>query len=403
MHHTVSSNSYGPGDSAAMIRGMYFFHTNSNGWCDIGYNFLIDRYGQIFEGRFGGGHKAVIGAHAGGFNSFTTGVAMIGTFDNSALPAPAYGALRDFLAWKLKYHGINPLGTVSVKVKDSDCNCQRWPSGTVVTLPTIAGHRDLNSTGCPGAFVYGLLPQLRQDVAAAMNAPQNNDQTIVCDWNGDGRDTTALFQNGFFLIRQTNNEGGPDLRVNYGIQSYVPVCGDWNGDGTDTIGVYVDGWWYLRNSNSPGPPDIVVNFGAPGYVPVVGNWNGLKVPGVKGDGIGVYVSGSWYLRNTPSAGRPEIAPFAFGSAWSRPVVGSWNGDGSDGVGIFEFGRWYVRQSASAGAPEASLLYGRTGDRPIAGDWTNKGADLPGVNRGSWWYLGTWGGPSAYEFPLLPYF
>jgi hypothetical protein len=148
---------------------------------------------------------------------------------------------------------------------------------------------------------------------------------------------------------------------------------------------------------------VVVHYGAPGYVPVVGNWNGLRVPGVKGDGIGVFVNGSWYLRNSPSAGPPEIPSFAYGSAWSHPVVGSWNADGSDGVGIFEGGRWYLRQSPSAGAPQVAVHYGRPGDRPVAGDWTDRGADLPGVNRGSWWYLGTLGGMSAYEFPLLPFF
>ncbi|MEY2452970.1 MAG: hypothetical protein QOD92_2544 [Acidimicrobiaceae bacterium] len=402
VHHTVNSNSYAPGDSAALIRGIYYFHTHSNGWCDIGYNFLIDRYGQIFEGRFGGGHKPVIGAHAGGFNAVSTGVALLGTFDTSSLPAVAYASLRNLLAWKLKYHGINPLGTATISVRESDCNCQLWPPGTVVTVPTIVGHRDLDSTGCPGAFVYGFLDQLRHDVAAIVNAPQNADQALACDWNGDGRDTTALYQFGVFFIRQSNTEGAADLQVHYGNDSYVPVCGDWNGDGTDTIGVYDGGWWYLRNSNTPGPPDIVVHYGAPGYVPLVGNWNGVKLLGVKGDGIGVYVSGSWYLRQTPSAGAPDITPFAFGSAWSRPVVGDWAGDGSDGIGIYEGGHWYLRQSPSPGAPQATLLYGRAEDRPVAGDWTIAGADAPGVDRGSWWYLGSLGGTSSYEFPLLPY-
>ena len=99
-------------------------------------------------------------------------------------------------------------------------------------------------------------------MAAIVNAPENADQALVCDWNGDGRDTPALYQNGVFFIRQSNTEGSPDLQIHYGDPSYVPVCGDWNGDGTDTIGVYVDGWWYLRNSNSPGPPDVVVHYGA---------------------------------------------------------------------------------------------------------------------------------------------
>jgi hypothetical protein len=158
----------------------------------------------------------------------------------------------------------------------------------------------------------------------------------------------------------------------------------------------------LRNSNSPGPPDIVVHYGAPGYTPVVGNWNGVKNPGSKGDGIGVYVSGTWYLRQTPSEGPPQIAPFAFGAPWYRPVVGDWNGDGVDGIGGYDSGNWYMRQTASPGGIDGYLLYGRATDRPVAGDWTVNGHDSPGVSRGSWWYLGTLWGPSAYEYPLLPY-
>jgi len=403
IHHTVNSNNYGPGDSAGLIRGIYYFHTHSNGWCDIGYNFLIDRFGQIFEGRFGGGHKAVIGAHAGGFNTGSTGVAMLGDYDAAPVPAAAYGALRNLLAWKLKYHGIDPLGTATHRVADSDCNCQKWPPGTVVTIPTIVGHRDVDSTGCPGSNLYPLLPQLRRDVAAIVNAARNADQAIVCDWNGDGRSTPALYQNGTFYIRQSDSEGAPDLAIHYGDPSYIPVCGDWNGDGVDTIGVYFQGWWYLRNSNSPGPPDRVVHYGMAGYTPVVGNWNGLVVPGVKGDGIGVFVGDTWYLRQTPSEGPAEIKPFAYGAPWSRPVVGDWNGDGVDGVGVYDAGWWYLRQTASAGSPDRSVVYGRGTDRPVAGDWTKAGADSPGVARGAWWYLGSLAGISASEFPLLLFY
>jgi hypothetical protein len=326
---------------------------------------------------------------------------MIGDFDSAPPTLAAYAALRNLLAWKLKNHGIDPLGTTTHAVAASDCNCQRWPVGTVVTLPTIVGHTDVDSTGCPGRFLYALLPQLRNDVAAIVNAPLNADQAITCDWNGDGRDTTALYQNGFFFIRQTNSEGFPDLVINYGAASYVPVCGDWNGDGIDTIGVYVNGWWYLRNSNAPGPPDLVVHWGAPGYTPVVGNWNGVKVRGTKGDGIGAYVNGTWYMRLTPSEGPPQIS-FDYGAWWYRPVVGDWNGDGIDGIGVYYSGNWYLRQQPNPGPPQGHVLYGKQTDRPVAGSWTGSSADAPGVNRGATWYLGTLGGISSYEFTLLPY-
>src|SRR6266513_1044157 len=92
LHHTDTSNSYNPSDSAAIVRGIYQFHTHTNGWCDIGYNFLVDRYGQVFEGRAGGIGNPVIGAHAGGFNTQSTGVAIIGEFQDAGVPGPAYDA-----------------------------------------------------------------------------------------------------------------------------------------------------------------------------------------------------------------------------------------------------------------------------------------------------------------------
>ena len=113
IHHTDNSNNYGPGDSPALIRGIYYFHTHDNGWCDIGYNFLIDRFGQIWEGRYGGGHMPVIASHAGGFNYGSTGISMLGDYDVAPVPQAAYLALVDLLAWKFKYHGIDPNGTVT--------------------------------------------------------------------------------------------------------------------------------------------------------------------------------------------------------------------------------------------------------------------------------------------------
>jgi hypothetical protein len=181
VHHTVNSNSYGPNDSAALIRGIYYFHTQVNGWCDIGYNFLIDRFGRVFEGRYGGINKAVIGAHAGGFNAGSTGVSLIGSFDSSPVPGPMYNALRSLLAWKLAYHLVDPMGSTSHTVAESDCNCQRYPVGSTPTFPTITGHSDLDFTGCPGGFAYGLLPQLRADVA--MDIGNQGPAQWICQWD----------------------------------------------------------------------------------------------------------------------------------------------------------------------------------------------------------------------------
>jgi len=156
VHHTAGTNVYNATDSASIVRAIYYFHTNTNKWCDVGYNFLVDRFGTVFEGRFGGITNAVVGAHAEGFNTGSTGVAMMGTFSNVAVPSATYAAVRSLLAWKLALHGVDPNATIIA-------------SG--VPIRTIIGHRDVNATSCPGDMGQPLLPQLRTDVATTMGVP----------------------------------------------------------------------------------------------------------------------------------------------------------------------------------------------------------------------------------------
>ncbi|MEO7571628.1 MAG: N-acetylmuramoyl-L-alanine amidase, partial [Acidimicrobiales bacterium] len=94
VHHTADSNDYSAADVPALLRGIYYFHTHDRGWCDVAYNFFIDRFGRGFEGRAGGIDQAVIGGHTGGFNTGSTGVAVIGNFDTASVPDAAYSALR---------------------------------------------------------------------------------------------------------------------------------------------------------------------------------------------------------------------------------------------------------------------------------------------------------------------
>ena len=101
IHHTVQTNRYAPSESAALVRADYLYHVRSRGWNDVGYNFLVDHYGRVFEGRYGGITRGVLGAHAGGFNTYTTGVALLGTFSSSRPPAAMLASLKRLLAWKL--------------------------------------------------------------------------------------------------------------------------------------------------------------------------------------------------------------------------------------------------------------------------------------------------------------
>ncbi len=162
VHHTGGSNNYGPGDTPAIVRGLYAYATQTLHYCDTHYNFFVDRYGQIFEGRAGSVWDPVRAAHTTGMNTGSVGVALIGNFQTSGVPPAAVDALDRLLAWKLNWHGVDPTRTVDyTTISGTD----RWPAGSTHTLPFIVGHRDPGQTDCPGDNLYRLLPAVRLDVA----------------------------------------------------------------------------------------------------------------------------------------------------------------------------------------------------------------------------------------------
>ena len=163
VHHTVSLNGYSRSRAASVVLGVCLFHRNARGWNDIGYDFLVDRYGRAFEGRAGGIDAAVIGAQAGGFNSESTGVSMIGNFTRVAPPRAAMDTLAKLLAWKLGLHGVPAIGRTQVTSAGGPSTGYR--AGTRVTVNRISGHRDVDRTTCPGAALYRRLPALRRAVA----------------------------------------------------------------------------------------------------------------------------------------------------------------------------------------------------------------------------------------------
>jgi N-acetylmuramoyl-L-alanine amidase len=162
VHHTVTTNYYSSGQSAGLVRSICLFHKFGNGWNDIGYNFVIDRYGQVFEARAGGIDEAVVGAQAGGYNLYSTGVALLGTFTGYGPTRRTFDALAHLLAWKLSIHGLELPGTTVVQVSKDGAPYSRYRAGARVTLNRIAGHRDGDATTCPGSGMYRQLPRLRQ-------------------------------------------------------------------------------------------------------------------------------------------------------------------------------------------------------------------------------------------------
>ncbi|MFA9446769.1 N-acetylmuramoyl-L-alanine amidase [Egicoccus sp. AB-alg6-2] len=153
IHHTAGSNSYTKAQSASVVRGIYSYHTQTQRWSDIGYNILVDRYGQIFEGRAGGLERGVVGAHAANFNSGSFGVSVMGNFEVADIPAVAVESVARVVAWKYDVHGI-------------DARASRTISHGGRTLNVLTAHRNVGSTACPGRYFYAKMGALRSRVAA---------------------------------------------------------------------------------------------------------------------------------------------------------------------------------------------------------------------------------------------
>jgi hypothetical protein len=176
VHHTAGSNSVS--DPKATMRAIYWYHTVRQGWCDVGYNFVIDRQGNVYEGRWARRYKpweihssedsrgrAVVGAHVSGFNSGSVGVSLMGNFERSPVPPAMRRSVARLLAWEVDRHGL----------KAKAGHVYRNPeTGRTRRLPYIAGHRDAGDTACPGRYLYSALPGIRRDVKAVIGSGKIN-------------------------------------------------------------------------------------------------------------------------------------------------------------------------------------------------------------------------------------
>ncbi|MDT0406795.1 MULTISPECIES: peptidoglycan recognition protein family protein [Streptomyces] len=161
VHHTASGNNYTCAQAPSLIRGFYRYHVSSLGWRDIGYNFLVDKCGRIYEGRAGGVAKAVKGAHTLGFNTNSTGIAVIGSYGSKKPSASAVKAVARLTAWKLGLYGMNPRGKTYLTSGGGNL----YRKGKKVRLNVISGHRDGFNTSCPGGKLYKKLGTARTTAA----------------------------------------------------------------------------------------------------------------------------------------------------------------------------------------------------------------------------------------------
>lgn len=163
VHHTAGTNNYTCAESAAVVRSVYAYHVQSEKWKDIGYNFLVDKCGTIFEGRKGGVDRPVFGAHTYGFNRQTAGIAVLGTYTDSAAPSAVTTSVARLAAWKLGQYKGDPAGSTMLTAGAAGGNLAgtRFTAGTQYSFKQISGHRDGFATECPGTKLYGQLPAIR--------------------------------------------------------------------------------------------------------------------------------------------------------------------------------------------------------------------------------------------------
>ncbi|NEB35666.1 peptidoglycan recognition protein [Streptomyces sp. SID14515] len=161
VHHSATGNNYTCKQAPSVLRSIYRYHVKSSGWRDFGYNFAVDKCGNIYEGRAGGVTKAVLGAHTLGFNTNTMGIAVLGSYSSTNPPAAAVTAVSKLTAWKLGLFGANPKGKVTLTSGGSN----KYKAGVKVKMNVISGHRDGFATECPGARLYKKLGTARTSSA----------------------------------------------------------------------------------------------------------------------------------------------------------------------------------------------------------------------------------------------
>ncbi|QQM67008.1 N-acetylmuramoyl-L-alanine amidase [Actinomyces weissii] len=178
VHHTAGSNSYTADQSASIVRGIYYYHAVTLNWGDIGYNLLVDKYGQVFEGRYGtlssAAGRMAVGGHARGVNTGTMGISMIGDYSSAEPTAVQLDRVGELAGWFLQRAGVpDALGSSGLTFRTTE----RYPAGQTVDMPTILAHRDVGYTACPGGRAYARMGQIRQIAQRQMSGSTGSTNT----------------------------------------------------------------------------------------------------------------------------------------------------------------------------------------------------------------------------------
>nr|WP_220035785.1 N-acetylmuramoyl-L-alanine amidase [Modestobacter versicolor] len=358
LHHTADGNGYTAAQVPAMMRSIFAYHSQTRGWGDIGYNVIVDKYGRIFEGRYGGLSSTVIGAHAGGFNTGTFGVSMLGNYAEVDTPQAMLDSVAAIIAWKLSLYGVDPKGTT--QLTSGGGGTSKYGAGAVVTLPTVFAHRDVGSTTCPGQYAYNRMGQLRDMVGSRMagsvgGSPVGNTEKLsisgstvtVGGWTFDpdypaGSIDVGMLVDGVTAAHFTASRTRADVAAAY------PAAGQAHGfEGTFTLakGVHnvcavavnaaptgLNTWMRCQTMTSTPPPvPSTIPFGNVEAVSVAGRTLSARGWTIDPDAqtsaldVHVYVNDGWGGALLANGSRPDVAAVhpaagpAHGFTWSTAV------------------------------------------------------------------------------------
>ncbi|MGP2436069.1 N-acetylmuramoyl-L-alanine amidase [Streptomyces sp. JW3] len=204
VHHTAGTNNYSCADSAALVRGIYAYHVQTNGWKDLGYNFLVDKCGTVFEGRKGGIDQPVLGAHTYGWNRESAGIAVLGDYTSTGASAATLTAVARVAAWKLGQYGADPSSTVKLTSGATQKNYfgTSFTAGSQYTFNRISAHRDGFNSECPGSSLYAQLPKIRTLAAGPVQSLK------VTALEGTGQNGSTYYTKGSVKVRWTTSTPG---------------------------------------------------------------------------------------------------------------------------------------------------------------------------------------------------
>lgn len=197
VHHSAGTNDYSCAESPALVRGIYAYHVQTNGWKDLGYNFLVDKCGTVFEGRKGGIDQPVLGAHTYGWNRESAGIAVLGDHTSTGASQAALTSVARVAAWKLGQYGADPAGTVQLTAGATQDNYfgTSYTAGTAYEFDRVSAHRDGFNSECPGNSLYAQLPSIRTLAAGPVQGLK------VTSLDGTGLSGTTYYTKGKVTAR----------------------------------------------------------------------------------------------------------------------------------------------------------------------------------------------------------